>query len=229
MRKNRHLKTCKGDFRLREMITKEAAKLMYEGHSNQYHTAKWRAAKSVLSRGDKRVKNIRTHDLPSNGEISEAVYALAKFNEGDSISVRLFAMRIAALDIMEKLDEFSPRLIGSVSTGCIKKSSDIDIHIFTDSIEMLEHKLQELNWHFEREQTHILYNGKPREFTHIYIEQEFPVELSVYPSNEIRVQGRSSTDGKPIVRFSYTKLLALIQGEHNEQWQAHIDNQEHGL
>jgi len=207
------------------MITKEAAKLMYEGHSNQYHTAKWRAAKSVLSRGEKRVKTIRTHDLPSNGEISEAVYALAKFNEGDSSSIRLFAMRISALDIMEKLDEFSPRLIGSVSTGRIKKSSDIDIHIFTDSLEILEQKLHVLNWHFERKQTHILYNGKPREFTHFYIEQEFPVELSVYPSNEIRVQGRSSTDGKPILRVSYAKLLTLIQEQHAEQWQAYIEGE----
>lgn len=114
------------------------------------------------------------------------------------------------------------RLIGSVSTGRIKKTSDIDLHLFTDSLEQLEIRLNELGWHYAKEEIHTLYNGKPRQFTHIYLDTEFPVELFIYPNNEIRVQGRSSTDGKLIIRMSYNRLLSLIQDEHCEDWERHI-------
>lgn len=222
MRKHRN--AIKGDARVRETIVKEAAKLMYSEGVGQYHTAKWRAAKSVLSQGGNRVKTIRPRDLPSNGEISDAVYAMAKLFEGDALTSRLFEIRIAALDIMEQLEDFSPRLIGSVSTGRIKKTSDIDLHLFTDNLEPLETRLNELGWHYAKEEIHILYNGKPRQFTHIYLDTEFPIELSIYPNNEIRVQGRSSTDGKPIIRMSYNRLLALIQEEHSEDWEHYLSH-----
>jgi len=222
MRKNRTKKSNKGDYRLRETITHEAARIMYQEDVAQYHTAKWRAAKSILSRGGKNIKTIRTRDLPSNGEISSAIYQMATFYEGDTINYRLFTMRLAALDIMEELQVFSPRLIGSVSTGRIKKNSDIDVHIFTDSLESLKTHLDDKQWPFECKQVCIMHNGKPREFTHIYLEHEFSVELSVYPENEIRVRTRSSTDGKPIIRLSYDRLLALIEREHGEAWEQYL-------
>ena len=99
----------KGNKQIRQLLTSEAARLMYEEGIGQYHTAKWRAAKRLFARGGKNIKAIRTRDLPSNGEISQAVYQLATFYEGDTLVARLFAMRVAALDVMERLMAFSPK------------------------------------------------------------------------------------------------------------------------
>ena len=38
---------------------------------------------------------------------------------------------------LRALSEFSPRLIGSVSTGHIRRGSDIDLHVFTDDLDPL--------------------------------------------------------------------------------------------
>lgn len=213
----------RGNAQFRQLLVREAARLMYEENIKQYHTAKWRAAKNLLSRGGIKMCKVRTRDLPSNGEISLAVYQMAQMHEGGTLTRRLFSMRITALDIMENLASFSPRLIGSVSTGRIKKTSDIDFHIFTDSLEVLENRLEQLSWDFEKETVTIRSGGKFREFTHLYVDHEFPMELSVYPANEIRARGRSSTDGKPIDRLSYERLLGLIEEQHADAWYEYLE------
>ncbi len=191
---------------------------MYEEGVSQYHSAKQQAIKRVIYKGAKKSNRIQNKDLPSNDEISKAVYELACLYEGDSLGSRLFEMRVVALNILDTLSAFSPRLIGSVSTGRIKMNSDIDIHLFCDHIEEIEQTLVQLRWPFETDQITINQNGVFKEYTHIYLQDEFPVELSVYPVNDIRVRTRSSTDGKPIVRYSYQKLLALIEEEHSQAW-----------
>ncbi|PCK08815.1 MAG: hypothetical protein COA42_07375 [Alteromonadaceae bacterium] len=131
MKKNQY---SKGNPQLRQLLIQESARLMYEEDITQYHTAKWRAAKHVFSRGGAKFGKIRNCDLPSNGEISQAVHELAQLYEGEKMEENLLAMRMLALDVMARLAAFSPGLIGSVSSGRIKQNSDVDIHVFTDSI-----------------------------------------------------------------------------------------------
>lgn len=206
--KNNHY--SKGNPQLRQLLIRESARLMYEENITQYHTAKWRAAKNILSRGGAKFGKIRNCDLPSNGEISLATHKLAQLYEGEKMEEKLLAMRMLALEVMARLTAFSPGLIGSVNSGRIKNSSDIDIHVFTDSIESLEYRLEDSGWPYERKSVAINDNNKIKYYTHIYLNLFFLVELSVYPENHIRVRGRSSTDGKPIERMSYKKLCALI-------------------
>ena len=47
------------------------------------------------------------------------------------------------------------------------------------------------------------------DYTHIYLQADFPVELSVYPRAELRVVSRSSTDGKPIKRLKLAEVEGL--------------------
>ena len=53
-------------------------------------------------------------------------------------------MRLDALRLMRLLARFRPRLIGSVRTGHVRKGSDIDIHIFCDSLALVTDTLDEL-------------------------------------------------------------------------------------
>jgi hypothetical protein len=203
---------------LRARIAAEAARLMYEEGIKQYFTAKRMAGKRMLGRsGGKRLR-YRPQDLPSNGEIRDALLALAELAEGDSRTRRLFAMRIVALEAMRALASFSPRLIGSVSTGHIRRGSDIDLSVFTDDEDALESQLRALGWTFERERVTILKFGQIREYLHIHVTDVFPVELTVYALRELRFRPRSSTDGKPIHRVSAAALEALVMQEHAAAW-----------
>ena len=213
---------------LRTLLVKEAARLMYEEGVSQYFDAKHLAAKRMLGRGQGKRMRYRPKDLPSNGEIANELQLMARFHEGDQNRIQLFHMRATALQVMEQLNEFSPRLIGSVSTGRVRKGSDIDLHLFCNSIESIEARLNQLDWPFETKLVCIHNNSRITEYTHIYLQREFPIELSIYPEHEIRVRGRSSTDGKPIIRLSPDKLIQLLITEHGDAWNRYLNDGEQG-
>lgn len=207
---------------LRAQIAAEAARLMYEEDVKQYFTAKRMAAKRLLGRtGGKRLR-YHPQDLPSNGEIRDALLVLAELAEGDRRTRRLFAMRIVALEAMRALLPFTSRLIGSVSTGHIRRGSDIDLSVFTDDEESLERHLKALRWTFETERVSILKFGQIREYLHIHVADVFPVELTVYGLRELRFRPRSSTDGKPIRRVRIQALEALLMQDHAEAWAEYV-------
>lgn len=206
---------------LRRRLVQEAARLMYEEGVSQYLDAKQLAAKRLLSQGQGKRPRYRPQELPSNGEIADELRLLAQFHEGDRNRQQLFEMRLVALDLMEVLAEFRPRLIGSVSTGRVRRSSDIDLQLFCDRIEAVEAQLYGLDWPFDTKQVCVQHSGRMTEYRHIYLHREYPVELSIYPLNEIRVRRRSSTDGRPIVRLSRERLLERLFAEHAEAWHEH--------
>ncbi len=108
----------------------------------------------------------------------------------------------------------------------MRKGSDIGIHVFCDSLEPLLADLDKINLQYELKTVSIRKANKMVEYTHVYIDLAYPVELSVYPKLELRVTGRSSTDGKPIIRRSLDALLQLILDEHGDAWQAYINHDE---
>ncbi|MDI1448990.1 nucleotidyltransferase domain-containing protein [Polyangium sp. 6x1] len=203
---------------LRGRIAAEAARLMYEEGVKQYFTAKRMAARRLLGRAGGKNLRYRPQDLPSNGEIREALLAMAELAEGERRTRRLFAMRVVALRVMRALGPFEPRLIGSVSTGHIRRGSDIDIQVFTDDEDALERHLVGLGWSFDQERVSIFKFGQIREYVHYHVAEVFPVELTVYERRELRFRPRSSTDGKPIQRVKVTALEALLVEEHPEAW-----------
>src|SRR4051795_13608642 len=115
--------------KLRQAIALEAARLMYERQESEYFTAKRKAAKRLCR------QRVKPQDLPSNAEIREQIQTFARLHEGDRRTEHLRDMRLQALRLMRLLRAFKPRLIGSVMTGHVRKGSDIDLHVFTDSVD----------------------------------------------------------------------------------------------
>jgi predicted nucleotidyltransferase len=214
----------RGNSQLRLSIAREAARLMYEEDVKQYFTAKRMASRRVCGRvGGKQIR-YRPADLPSNGEIREQLLELAELAEGPRRGRRLFAMRITALEAMEALDPFNPRLIGSVSTGHVRRGSDIDLHVFTDDEDALFAHLRRLRWTFETERVSILKFGKIRDYLHVHVADLFSIELTVYERRELRFRPRSSTDGKPIDRLNRKRLMDLLASEHPEPWARYLQD-----
>lgn len=211
---------------LRAQLAGEAARLMYHEGVKQYLDAKQIAARRLLGSAGARRIRFRPHDLPSNGEIRAALLQLAEQAEGPARAGRLLAMRAVALEVMAALEGFSPRLIGSVASGHIRCGSDIDLHVFADEDGAITARLASMGWPHETERIAIRKGGVIAVYTHVYLDRGFPVELSVYPRRELRVVGRSSTDGQPIDRVSPGRLAARARADAPELWRRYQDSGE---
>src|SRR6516164_4993179 len=138
------------DVKLRQAIALEAARLMYERVESEYYTAKRKAAKRLCRGG------VKPEDLPSNAEIREQVQVFARIHEGDRRTEHLRDMRLEALRLMRLLRQFRPRLIGSVMTGHVRKGSDIDIHLFSDSVGLITDLLAQEGYQHDVERKQIV-------------------------------------------------------------------------
>src|SRR5262245_30965542 len=150
---------------------------MYERQESEYFRAKLRAAKRIC-RGW-----VKPKDLPSNAEIRDQIQHFARLHEGDGRTGNLRDMRVEALRMMRLLRAFRPRLIGSTLTGHVRRGSDIDIHLFSDTLEAVEATLECAGVVFTVERKRVRKHGEERLFTHIHIDDEFPFELTLYASD----------------------------------------------
>lgn len=198
------------DHKLRQAIALEAARLMYERVETEYFTAKRKAAKR-LCRG-----NVKPSDLPSNSEIRDQIQLFARLHEGDKRTAHLKEMRLAALGMMRHLRPFKPRLIGSVMTGHIRKGSDIDIHVFTNSPGLVTDILHNEGYQYDLERKAIVKFQESRVFTHIHVFDRFNFELTVYDEDKAHYVFKSSITGKAIERASIAELEELLAREYPE-------------
>src|SRR5437773_9968946 len=153
--------------KLRQAIALEAARLMYERVKSEYYTAKRKAAKRLCRHG------IKPEDLPSNAEIRDQIQVFARLHEGERRTRHLCDMRLEALRLMRLLRAFRPRLIGSVMTGHVRKGSDIDIHVFSDSPGLVADLLEREGLQFDVERKQIVKFQEARVFTHIHVYARF--------------------------------------------------------
>src|SRR6516162_3872932 len=194
--------------KLRQAIALEAARLMYERIESEYYTAKRKAARRLCG------KSVKPEDLPSNAEIRDQVQLFARIHEGERRTRNLKEMRLEALRLMRILRAFRPRLIGSVMTGHVRKGSDIDLHVFSDSAHLITELLEQEGLQFDLERKQVVKHGESRLFTHVHVHARFNFELTVYPEDKAHYVFKSSITGKAIERASIRELEELLQREY---------------
>ena len=194
--------------KLRYAIAFEAARLMYQRVESEYYTAKRKAATRLCRH------SYKPEDLPSNAEIRELIQTFARLHEGERRTTHLRAMRLEALKLMRLLRPFKPRLIGSVMTGHVRKGSDIDIHLFTDSVGLVTGLLESEGYQFDVERKQLVKHDEARVFTHVHVHDRFNFELTVYPEEKAHYVFKSSITGKPIERASIRELEELLSREY---------------
>jgi len=194
--------------KLRRQITYEAARMMYVRQESEYYRAKMKAARRICQGW------VKPADLPSNREIRDEILALARMHEGQNRTTNLRDMRIEALRIMKLLVAFRPRLIGSTMTGHIRQGSDIDIHVFSDSIEAVTGVLDLEGFVYDVERKEVRKYGEERVYTHVHVRDRFPIELTVYAANLAHYVFKSSITGKAIERASIAELEAFLEKEY---------------
>src|SRR3990172_1898938 len=194
--------------KMRRRVAWEAARLMYAREESEYFRAKMKAARRIF-RGDPKPK-----DLPSNREIRDAVQAMARMHEGERRAENLRDMRAEALRMMRVLRAFRPRLIGSTLTGHVRRGSDIDLHLFSDSLESVCAAVEGDGICYEVERKRVRKQGEERNYTHIHIQDRYEFELTIYPTGMAHYVFKSSITGKAIQRASIAELEQLLREQY---------------
>jgi len=166
---------------LRRRVAREAAFLIYTSQEKEYKQAKLRAAKILGAR-----------TLPSNREVAEELDAIAEEQEGPSRLERLLRMRNEALEIMQCLEQYNPKLIGSVWRGTVHRSSDIDIIVFSSNRREVMRKIQEKGFRISKtEEVLITKRGSKQSSFHVSVSLPSGDEAEIVirnPEEETKVE-----------------------------------------
>ena len=189
---------------LRLAVAEEAARIMGEQGIDDFLFAKRKAAE--------RLGVTDASILPRNTEIEAALFARRRLFAGGRHEIHIADLRRSALQAMQLMADFEPRLVGPVLSGTASPHSDINLHVFTESPEAVSIRLQEhgvphevleRRLKFERERT-VSYPAFR------FVAGRQTVEAVVFPLDGIRQAPSSPVDGKPMRRATTAEVAALL-------------------
>lgn len=193
--------------RARTVLAQEAARIIVEQGIEDYRVAKIKAAErlGMTARGS----------LPGNPEIEHAVSEHLKLFGRESHLDLLRILRRAALSAMELLAPFTPRLVGPVLHGTAAANSAVNLHVFSDSAELVAVRLQESSVQY-RPYDRRLKSRRDRAETFSgfqFTQDNSSIEATVFPLNGMRQAPISPVNGKPMRRADSQAVLKLLRGE----------------
>ncbi|WP_018952762.1 hypothetical protein [Thioalkalivibrio sulfidiphilus] len=197
------------DLRVRQLIMEEAARIILDEGVADYGLAKRKAAER-LGAG-------QTRNLPRNVEIEEAVHARQRLFEDDASREALMRLREAAVQAMELLAPFEPRLVGPVLEGLVNGREEITLHLFADSVEEVIFHLEDrgIRWRGDERR---MRSGQGYVFYPViaFAGPGADVEAVVFPVKGIRQAPPSPVDGKPMRRAGIKEVRGLLGSEQCE-------------
>jgi hypothetical protein len=194
------------ELRLRILVSQEAARIILDEGVKDFQLAKRKAAL--------RLKVSDQHALPRNTEIERALLERQRLFQGERHDRHLRELRTAAVRAMGLLDQFQPRLTGSVLSGSAGPHSDINLHLFAESSEDIIVRMLELGIPYRTGEKRLRYraDGAADAFPSLRFGAEgIDVELIVFPIQGLRQSPLSPVDGKPMRRADRDKVTKLIE------------------
>ena len=190
--------------RARKVLAQEAARIIVEQGIEDYRVAKTKAAErlGMTERGS----------LPGNPEIEHAVSEHLKLFGRESHLDLLRALREAAISAMNLLAPFTPRLVGPVLHGTAAVNSAVNLHVFSDSAELIAQALQDSSVQyrvFERR----LKSRRDQADTFSafrFMHDNSSIEATVFPVNGMRQAPISPVNGKPMRRADMNAVMELL-------------------
>lgn len=192
---------------LRRALAQEAARVMAQQGIGDFLQAKRKAAER-LGVDDAAV-------LPKNVEIEAALREYQRLFGGQSHDETLKAQRKTALQAMQMLREFQPRLVGPVLTGTATDHSDINLHVFADTSESVVLKLMDIGVPHEVHERRVRMDAeRTQAYPALRFEsQDWVVDATVFPVDGIRQSPYSPVDGRPMKRADAREVSELIDTE----------------
>lgn len=194
---------------LRRALAQEAARVMAEHGVRDFLFAKRKAAE--------RFGVVDGAVLPRNTEIEEALQEYQRLFGGEAHLESLQAQREVALDVMRRLKEFQPRLVGPALHGTATSHDDVMLHIFADRAETVTFRLMDQGIPFEVGERRTRLNPErvvQQPALRLEIDGQ-PVEIVVFPLDGIRQAPVSPVDGKPMRRADLHEVESMVDAAYS--------------
>jgi len=198
----RHIRKLR---QIRLEVAAEAARIIATEGQHNFHAAKKKAAE--------RIGVSERLALPSNIEVQDALTIYQDLYGGTAHRENLDHLRRTAVEAMQLLERFSPRLVGPVLDGTAGSHSRISLHIFADSVESVILFFLERDTVFRQEQRQIRwFSGEHRMVPLIIVNLSgVEIELAVFEPVHLRQAPPSPIDGRPQRRAAVSEVEYLLR------------------
>lgn len=191
---------------MRERIAQLAARLMAVDGIDDFALAKRKAARQAGAPD--------TRNLPNNEEVEQALRAYQQLYQADEQQARLRHLRQSAREMMQLLAQFDPYLSGSVLSGSAGKYSDINIHLFTDSMKDVELFLLNRQIPYRSRERRVYIGGEPRSVPNFSLSSDdADFDITVFAQRDLRYQLRTTAEGRPFDRARIDWLNSVLDGD----------------
>lgn len=188
---------------MRQRLAQQAAQILVDSGSRDFHAAKQKAAQQLGA--------FDTKSLPSNKEIEAALIEYQRLFHSNTQPEDLYRLRTIALEAMKFLQDFKPKIVGGVLSGTADKHSSVRLHLFADTVESVGLFLMDKQIPNQLGERRIKvaadkFVSMP---TYMFLVDETPVELMVFLPKQHQVP-LSPVDGKPMRRANRDELELLL-------------------
>jgi hypothetical protein len=191
----------------RARLAHEAARIMSEQGLRDYGAAKRKAADRLGVRDER--------ELPSNREIEAALREYQRLFQSDTQPGQLRRLREIAVEAMQFLARFEPRLVGAVLEGSADEHSAVCLHLFEDDPSEVVRFLDEQRIPYDEEDRVLrLTRTDSAEFPVLrFSADEHAIDLTILPRVLLRQAPLSRTSDAPMQRASINAVRALLADE----------------
>lgn len=189
---------------VRRHICAEAARIVVEEGVRDYHAAKRKAIHRLNLPNDK--------NLPGNDEIEAAVAEYLRLFRGARRDTDLRRLRALALEAMDFLARFEPRLVGAVLSGNITADTPIQFHVTADAPEEVRLWLHDRAIPFEQGERRLRFGGERQETVPLFrfSADDVTIEMCVFAREGARELPLSPVDGRPMKRANRREVERLL-------------------
>ncbi|MBK1644977.1 hypothetical protein CKO25_10005 [Thiocapsa imhoffii] len=194
----------------RERLAYEAARILLDQGAVDYDRARRKAAErtGILDR----------RCWPTNEAIREAVLARRRLLLGDTGTQQLSHLRSAALQAMETLAPFAPRLIGGALSGALGPHEGVELLLFAADPEAVLFLLLDRGIPWRAEERVLRYPDGTRR-THpafAFLAGDVAIELVVLPLSGQRMLPLDPMTERPIRGADREAVARLLAAEAHE-------------
>ncbi|MGD2168492.1 MAG: hypothetical protein PVF63_10325 [Gammaproteobacteria bacterium] len=192
------------DVTVRARVAEEAARIMIEQGIRDFAQAKRKAAERLRlsSRGV----------LPSNAMIEERLAARQRIFESEDHHSRVAAKRQLALEVMDVLADFQPRLVGTVLNGTATLNCAVELHAFSDEPELVSAELARSGWETRsvERRSRRSRSETVRVPAYRFVIDTHDLVVEVHPCDGIRQAPLSPIDQRPMRRAARKTVEELL-------------------
>lgn len=190
----------------RRMLCEEAARIMLEHGLRDFQTAKQKACIRLAVPCNQAW-------LPSNKEIEQALKLRQKLFQGERTARRSVSMLELALDLMQRLARFRPKLAGALLRGQMTDRTPVEIHLFTDEVESVARALAEQSIPYDCFDKR--FRMRAKDYVQVpgfrFFADDMPVELFTFHLNGERQAPLCPVAGRPMARVGPRRVRELLE------------------